>query len=146
MQEQNLKNHSRFVPFFHFFTWPLIGAIIGVSIYKFYLNYSTGWGGGLLIPGLFFAIGVALVLLAIFARSFALRAQDRAIRAEENLRYFAMTGNLLDSKLTMQQIIALRFAPNNELLDLAHRAVKENMSAADIKKAIKHWRGDYHRL
>lgn len=85
-------------------------------------------------------------MLATFARWFGLRAQDRAIRAEENLRYFAITGNLLDSKLRLSQIIALRFAPNNELLTLAHRAVEENLSAKDIKMAIQNWRGDYHRV
>ncbi|MEO8770390.1 MAG: DUF6526 family protein [Ferruginibacter sp.] len=145
MQEQNFKNHSRFVPLFHYVTFSLILFIIVVSIYKFYLNYKTGYGGGLIYPGLLVAIGFSLVLIAWFARAFAIKAQDRAIRAEENLRYFAITGKLLDDKLRMGQIVALRFATNNEFVELAHRAVKENLSAKDIKMAIKNWKADHHR-
>jgi hypothetical protein len=66
-------------------------------------------------------------LLGVFwyTRVFALRAQDRAIRAEENLRYFVLTGKLLPSNLRMGQIIALRFAPNEELIALVDRATKK---------------------
>jgi hypothetical protein len=145
MQEQNFKNHTRFVPLFHYVTFSMILAIIVIGIYKFYMNYKTGWGGGLIIPGLFIMIGVSLLLVAWFARVFAIKAQDRAIRAEENLRYFAITGKLLDDKLKMAQIVALRFATNNEFVELAHRAVKENMSSKDIKMAIKNWKADHHR-
>ena len=145
MQEQNVKNHRQFVPLYHMVTIGLIVLIIGGSVIKLYRNYQSHIGG-LFVPALLCAIGVALFLVALFARTFALKAQDRAIRAEENLRYFAMTGNLLDSKLTTQQIIALRFAPNNELLDLSHKAIAENLTPGDIKKAIKNWKGDYHRV
>jgi len=145
MPEQNLKNHSRLVPPYHVVGGLMILGILAGSIYKFYRNYSTGLDG-LVTPALFIMISLVLIILMWFARIFALKAQDRAIRAEENLRYFAMTGNLLDSKLTIHQIIALRFAPNNEILDLAHRAVAEDLSPAEIKKSIKHWKGDYHRV
>ena len=145
MEDQNYKNHSRLVPLFHYVTFALITLIIGGSVIKFYKSYTTSLFG-LLTPALFFLAGITLLLLAWYTRSFALKAQDRAIRAEENLRYFAITGNLLDSKLTMRQIVALRFASNNEFVDLAHRAVKENMKASDIKKAIQHWKGDHDRV
>ena len=145
MQEQNVKNHTKWVPLYHFLTYLLVFAAIVGSVIKLCRNYSTGHGG-LLIPGLFLLLSVIVLLIAWFARVFALKAQDRAIRAEENLRYFAMTGNLLDSKLTMRQIIALRFAPNNELLDLAHKAVTENLSAKEIKQAIQHWKADNDRV
>jgi hypothetical protein len=72
--------------------------------------------------------------------------QNRAIRAEENLRHFAMTGKLLDPNLKMGQIVALRFASDEEYLALAKRAIEENLSRDDIKKAIKNWRADYHRV
>lgn len=101
---------------------------------------------GLLTPVLFFLVGITLLLLTWYTRFFALKAQDRAIRSEENLRYFAITGNLLDSKLTMGQIVALRFAPNNEFVDLAHRAVSEDMKPSDIKKAIQNWKADHSRV
>ncbi len=73
-------------------------------------------------------------------------AQDRAIRAEENFRYYLLTGKPLDSRLRIGQIIALRFASDAELPALAEQAIKENMSQKDIKMAIKNWKGDYHRV
>ena len=80
-----------------------------------------------------------------YSRAFATTVQDRAIRAEENLRHFAVTGKLFDPRLTMGQIIALRFAPVEELLPLAKRAVEEKLSREDIKKSIKTWRADNYR-
>ena len=145
MQEQNFKNHAKMVPMYHYVTYLLIIVAIVGSAIKLCRNYSTGLGG-LFAPALFCILSVVVLLLTWFVRSFALKAQDRAIRAEENLRYFAITGNLLDSQLTMKQIIALRFAPNNELLDLAHKAVNESLSAKEIKQAIQHWKADNDRL
>jgi hypothetical protein len=145
MPEQNLKNHARMVPLYHYGVYFLVTIAIGLSIFKLFRNYTTGLGG-LLVPALFLILSVVVLLLAWFSRSFALKAQDRAIRAEENLRYFAITGNLLDSKLTLRQIIALRFASNNEFVELAHKAVAENLSAKQIKQSIQNWRADIHRV
>ena len=75
-----------------------------------------------------------------------LKAQDRAIRAEENLRHYLLTGKPLDSSLKMGQIVALRFASDAELPQLAQRAVSEGMSPKQIKSDIKNWRGDYNRV
>jgi Family of unknown function (DUF6526) len=91
------------------------------------------------------ALSFAGLLAAFFGRVFALKAQDRAIRAEENLRHFAMTGRLLDARLNPPQIVALRFASDTEFLALAQRAAKESMKPADIKAAIKNWRPDLYR-
>ena len=71
---------------------------------------------------------------------FAMGAQDRAIRAEENLRHFALTGKLLDKRLRKSQVIALRFADDTEFVLLAEKAANENMKPDDIKKAIVNWR------
>ena len=84
-------------------------------------------------------------MLFYYTRTFALKAQDRAIRAEENLRHFALTGKLLDTRLGMRQIIALRFAPDEEFLELARKAADANTPAADIKRAVKNWRADNYR-
>ncbi len=80
-----------------------------------------------------------------FFREFPLRAQDRAIRVEENLRHFVLTGKLLDKGLSMSQIIALRFADDEEFVMLSSQALKDKMSNDDIKKAIKKWKADHHR-
>jgi hypothetical protein len=86
------------------------------------------------------------VLTSLFARIFALKAQDRAIRAEENLRHFAMTGKLLDSRLDTRQVVALRFAGDAEFPLLARRAAEEKMAPGAIKRAIKDWRADLYRV
>ena len=84
--------------------------------------------------------------MAFYIRMFPLGNQNRVIRAEENLRYYVLTGKLLPVGLRMGQVIALRFAPDEELEALVNRAVNENLSPSDIKKAIKNWKGDYHRI
>jgi hypothetical protein len=91
-------------------------------------------------------LAVILVLMSWYLRSFALKAQDRAIRAEENLRHFVLTGKLLPSQLRMSQIIALRFAPDAEFINLAEKAVKENLSNKEIKLSIQNWKADWNRV
>jgi hypothetical protein len=81
-----------------------------------------------------------------YTRQFPLKAQDRAIRAEENLRHYVLTGKLLPAELRMGQIIALRFAPDEEFLPLIDRAIKEGLSQKEIKMAIKNWKPDYYRV
>jgi hypothetical protein len=81
-----------------------------------------------------------------FTRSFPLKAQDRAIRAEESLRHYVLTGKLLPSELKMSQVIALRFAPDDEFLALIDRAIKEKMTNKEIKMAIKNWKPDHYRV
>lgn len=145
MAEQNYSNHTRLHPIWHFVIYPaLLASIVGAGI-NLYDSYKAG-NENLYSASLIFLISIVLLLMAFFARKFALVAQDRAIRAEENLRFFAITGKLLDSKLSIRQIIALRFAANNELLDLEHRAMAENMTPSQIKKEIKHWKADNDRV
>ena len=74
-----------------------------------------------------------------------MKVQDRAIRAEENLRHFILTGKPLDKQLTIQQIIALRYAGDEEFVRLAKRAVDEALSNDEIKREIKDWRPDHCR-
>ena len=90
---------------------------------------------------------VAVILISLFAftRTFAVTVQNRAIRAEENLRHYILMGKPADARLTMGQVIALRFAPDEEYKELSQRAVNESMKPVDIKKAIKNWKADHHR-
>ena len=91
-------------------------------------------------------VALIFVLIAWYARTFALKAQDRAIRAEEGLRYYILTGKAFPSELKISQIIALRFASDAEYLALLDRAIKENLSNKEIKMAIQNWKADYHRV
>lgn len=144
MEDQNFKNHTRFVPLFHYVAFSAVLFSFVLSVIYFIKTVLNESGRVYALAAL--ALCIAVILSLWFARSFALKAQDRAIRAEENLRYFALTGNLLDTKLSLSQITALRFAPNNEFVDLAHRAAQENLSVKEIKMAIKHWKADYNRV
>jgi Family of unknown function (DUF6526) len=139
---QNYKNHAQMVPGFHYLTFSLIFALLGGSIN--YLIKSSPENKYL--ASLVVLISVILVLIAWFARTFALKAQDRAIRAEEALRYYIMTGKAFPSELKIQQIIALRFADDSEYVGLMEKAIKENLSNKAIKEAIQNWKADYYRV
>lgn len=142
--EQNFKNHTRFVPGFHF----VLGTLIILGLLAASIGFSHALNGSKLDLHnalLMLILFAAIALLFWYSRTFAIKAQDRAIRAEENLRYFSLTGKLFPVELKMSQIIALRFAHNDEFLSLVDRAVAEKLSSKEIKTAIKNWRGDYHR-
>jgi hypothetical protein len=139
---QNYSNHARYVPMFHF----VLFGLLMVSFIGSFFNLKASFGTpSLYSASLIVMLHAMFVLLYWYSRAFALRAQDRAIRAEENLRHFAMTGKLLDSRLRMGQIIALRFASDDEFVALVKKAVDENMKPDDIKKSVKNWRADYNR-
>ena len=144
MEQQNYKNHGRMAPKAYY-----VGIVLALIVIVFTLIYcadiTKGWDGSLL-PVLFLDLCIGVILIGYYARAFALKAQDRAIRAEENLRHFAITGKLLDKRLTINQVIALRFASDEEFVILAQKAADENMSNKEIKTAIKNWRGDYYRV
>ena len=144
MKEQSYSSHSQYVPLYHFVAGFLIlSGLIG-SVINFVRAFQHG--SGRIVAGILVAIFIVAVLFYWFIRFFALRAQDRAIRAEENLRYYSLTGKLLDPSITMGQVIALRFAPDEEFIVLAGRAVKEGLNPSDIKRAIITWKADYHRV
>ncbi|HKC35137.1 MAG TPA: DUF6526 family protein [Chitinophagaceae bacterium] len=141
MGEQNFKNHGRYIPLWHFITPLILLAILGGSIVNLILaDAHTHYSAALIV-----LISVVLFIIYWYARAFALRAQDRAIRAEENFRHFILTGKPLDSRVRMSQIIALRFAPDEEFIEIAKKAVEKNLSQKEIKQEIKNWKADHHR-
>jgi uncharacterized protein YqhQ len=144
MSEQNYQNHRRMVPGFHYLSSFLILILLIGAVVNLYRSVDDH--GNLYSASLIALIPIILGLMFWYLRAFALRAQDRAIRAEENFRHFILTGKPLDKRLRMGQIIALRFASDEELNALAQKAISDNMKAEDIKKAIQHWKGDYHRV
>jgi hypothetical protein len=142
MQSQNFKNHAQMVPGFHYGAFGLIIALLGGAI-NYIIKSSPE---NKYLASLVVLIAVIFVFIAWYARVFALKAQDRAINAEESLRYYIMTGKALPNELTISQIIALRFASDAEYLALLDRAIKDNLSNKEIKMAIQQWKGDYHRV
>ncbi|MDE3182106.1 MAG: hypothetical protein KGM16_01695 [Bacteroidota bacterium] len=144
MSTQNLKNHTRINPLYHFGLYITLLICLAFSIWGFVRAYHHH--SGRIVAATLVALTVAVTLTAYFTRSFSLVVQDRSIRAEENLRYFVLTGKLLDSRLTINQIIALRFAEDAEFIQLAEKAAKENLSPAAIKKEIVNWKADEYRV
>lgn len=142
MSLQEYKNHTRYVPLWHFITSAAIIAVITGSVF----NLIKSSGDNLYSASLIVVISLILASIYWYARSFALRAQDRAIRAEENLRHFVLTGKPLDHRLRMGQIIALRFASDLEFPELAQKAADKGLRSKTIKKMIKDWRADHHRV
>jgi membrane-bound ClpP family serine protease len=142
MKNQNYTNHRQFVFGYHFFA--LLGSLILVigSI----VNLVKTSHEGLYSASLITFGSIILLLTTFYARMFALKAQDRIIRTEENFRYFLLTKSTLPESLTIRQIIGLRFASDEEFPALVEKAVKEKMAENDIKKSIKTWRGDYYRV
>jgi hypothetical protein len=144
MATQNYSNHSRIVPLFHGVLAPmllltLIGSI--VNLVKSWDDHQRIYSASLIV-----VLTIAALMLWVFCRVFSLKAQDRAIRAEENLRHFAIAGKLLDPRLTIQQIIALRFASDAEFVALAKKSADEGTAPKDIKMSIKNWRPDTYRV
>jgi hypothetical protein len=141
MNEQNFKNHGRYLVQWHFLTG---GAVIAVLVGSI-INLVNSSKENLYSASLLVAIAVILLSIFWYARAFALRAQDRAIRAEENFRHFILTGKPFPGKLRMSQVIALRFASDQEFPLLTQKAISEGLASNNIKKAIKDWRADHNR-
>jgi hypothetical protein len=143
MKKQNYGNHRKLDPLFHI----VLSTIIVYLIVQSVINLVDTWshGGNMQKAVMFLLIAIAFLICFVKIRTFPLKVQDRAIRAEESLRYFTLTGKPLDKDLTISQIIALRFAPDHELPELVDRTLKENLSNDLIKKAIQEWKPDHHR-
>jgi Family of unknown function (DUF6526) len=139
---QNLSNHTRFDPLFHFFILPVFFITLISTIVHLVRH-----------PGLHSAWLVVFMLAAAMAvtkmRTYAIKVQDRVIRLEERLRLAILLDGPMRNRITEfseSQLIGLRFASDAELPALAARTLSEKLSKADIKKAIVQWRPDYWRV
>jgi len=142
MNQQHYQNHKQIVYSYYLWTGVPILILIIISIKWLTMDDVIMKLWGLM----FLLVGWILLTLLFRSRGFALKAQDRAIRAEESLRHFILSGKAIDSRLTLSQVIALRFASDEELIALAERAIAENLSNDAIKKEIKNWRADLYRV
>jgi hypothetical protein len=140
---QTYKTHAKFVPLFHYVALPIL--LINVLVAAYGLVRAPGlpavWG---------LLMGVALFLGALFARVFALAAQDRVIRLEERLRMRELLPDTLRGRIhefSREQLIGLRFASDAELPELAATVLRDNIQKRDaVKKMVKQWRADDHQL
>lgn len=140
---QTFANHTRWHPPFHFFVLPVMLINFIWSIVLFVM--SPGWNSGWWI-----VVSLALLLLTFFVRTNSLKVQDRIIRLEEKLRYQQVLSPAVaqrSSALTLGQIVALRFAGDDELDELVSTVATGKLAKPkDIKQAIKNWRADTFRV
>lgn len=139
---QTYSNHIRYDPLFHYFLLPVAAITIGVCVYNAirHANIVSVW---------MVVVSLAFAVLVVKARTYALKAQDRVIRLEERLRL----STLLDepwrariAELTEGQLIALRFAPDEEVPALVQKTLASTLAPGAIKKEIRNWRPDYFRI
>lgn len=140
MSEQNFRNHVRFVPLYHFFALPMLVVNFGWSIYRWI-------AAGFSIGGLEWVLtSAALFFGVVYPRLFALNVQDRVIRLEERLRYERVLPEELRwraDELTVDQLVSLRFASDEELEKLMRKVLDGKLTERKaIKRLIKNWRPD----
>ena len=142
---QNLKNHTRWYPLFHFVVLPLLllnfifSIYITVNEWPRYEHTHLWW----------IVMAVVFFIMAGIAREAAIKVQDRGIRLEERLRLATLlpaADRAHIDELTVKQLIALRFASDAEVPALVHKTLTQNLEPKAIKESITNWRPDYYRV
>lgn len=155
MNQQNFSNHGKLVPAFHFFVIPVLVANVIwtiVSAFRIFAHptASTISLSVLAYLALSILVSIALLLMALLARVFALGVQDRVIRLEEKIRYERLLPDDLKPRIgefTISQLVALRFACDAELPALARKVLDAKISERKaIKQMVQNWRPDYQRV
>jgi hypothetical protein len=141
-ETQNFENHAKVVPAFHYVVMPILTINLAWSIYRAAHAFSADSVVALLLAA-------ALILLALHARMFALTVQDRVIRLEMRLRLQQVLPPDLRSRIPefdVGQLVALRFAGDAELPELARKVLNEKLTdRKTIKKMIRDWQPDFLR-
>lgn len=141
-KQQDLKSHARFDPPYHFFLTIVVIAnvVIAIVYAAHHPHFYPIW-----LAVLSIAAFVALFLL----RTYPLKVQDRVIRLEERMRLQALAPSEWHTqiyRLTEDQLIGLRFAADDEVVELAKQALEHNLNRKQIKERIKNWRPDNWRV
>ena len=144
MKKQSYANHKKYdlknqISFLSLISIVLISSIIN-------LINNLDEPSQLLASSILVGLSIAGIMNYYFIRFYSIKLQDRVIRAEENLRHYQLTGELLSSKLHMSQISALRYSPDSEFVELSKEAVEKHLTTEEIKKSISRWKGDYYQF
>jgi hypothetical protein len=139
---QDLKHHARFDPAFHGITFFLVLANIGFAIARavHHFNVWNAWG---------LVLSILIIVPVLRIRVYPLKVQDRVIRLEERLRLQALAPaewHAQIDRLTVDQLVGLRFASDDEVVRLAQAALSENLNRKQIKERIRNWRADHWRV
>jgi hypothetical protein len=139
---QNLENHARFDPPYHMVLFAILLVNLAIVITYTVLHFSV-FSGWLLI------MSIAVFIPFAKLRTYPLKVQDRVIRLEERLRLQALAPAEWHTqiyRLTEDQMIGLRFAADDEVVELAKQALEKNLDRKQIKERIKSWRADEWRI
>jgi hypothetical protein len=141
-ETQSLKNHARLDPIYHFILSAvlLVNLIVAIVALVMRPNFQHVW---------VIVLSLAAILLWLRLRQYPLKVQDRVIRLEERLRLQALAPAEWHTqiyRLTEDQLIGLRFAADDEVVELAKKALEENLTRKQIKERIRSWRPDNWRI
>jgi len=141
-EPQSFKNHARLDPPFHIFTFGLyLLNLVYASVHLYrQRTISSGW---------YLVLSLAVIVPILRLRMYPLKVQDRTIRLEERLRLQALAPQEWHSqiyRLSADQLIGLRFAADDEVVELAKQALEHNLSRKQIKERIRSWRADDWRI
>jgi len=144
---QNFKNHGAIDPWFHYVLTPILVlnfcyalCHLVVSIFHHTFSFSDAW---------FLVLSYGLLIIWVKLRTYPLKVQDRVIRLEERLRLQSLAPADWQKQiqnLSETQLIGLRFASDEEVVDLAKQALVEKLTRKQIKERIKNWRADNFRI
>ena len=145
MKTQNYSNHKRYYIPHHFIFLPILAGLHILGVWKYFNDKENAF-----IWLLFSVIIFLIIYLTVMVRQhYALENQNRIIRLEFQQRYFEIFGERSDQvieQLRFSQIAALRFAYDEEFKAILAQALNKDISGDEIKKSIKNWRPDYHRV
>jgi hypothetical protein len=139
---QSLKNHGRLDPWFHVIPFFVLIANLVVAIF-FMVHHLTIYSAWLVL------LSVIVFFPYFKIRIYPLKVQDRVIRLEERIRLQALAPAEWHAqiyRLSEDQLIALRFAADDEVVELAKQALEHNLTRKQIKERIKDWRPDNWRV
>lgn len=141
-ETQSLKNHARLDPAYHIF---IFGVYLLNLVYAGFHLYrqpslSSGW---------YLVVSIVVIVPILKMRMYPLKVQDRVIRLEERLRLQALAPQEWRPqiyRLSEDQLIGLRFAGDDEVVELARQALEHNLTRKQIKERIRSWRADDWRV
>jgi len=141
LKPQNLANHARYVPLFHFVLSAMLVLYLAWTVRHVIIAPRAQHWVDLMMA-------LAFVIMFIYMRQFPITVQDRVIRLEETLRLQRLAPDLAKraGEFSPDQLVSLRFACDEEFPTLARKVLDEKlMDRAAIKKLVKTWRPDYLR-
>src|ERR1700739_349131 len=127
-EPQSFKNHARFDPASNFFIYLVLVAnlVVAISQEVRHHDFASAW---------FLFLSIAIVVPLMRLRQYPLKVQDRVIRLEERLRLQALAPAEWHSqiyRLHESQLIGLRFASDDEVVELAKQALGHHLDQKQI--------------